>query len=165
VFSRVGPALGTMAYRCPSIVHYQSSGLYGVVMSASVKSVAAPGFPMEDAGDEGKSSPREVADLAEALQLMKADTSNLLRDMLRGISMWAVTAAIAFILAGAWLALADAILTYAHPYGSQPLVLDTLNLAYVFSVVSASVGVVLFLRYSLMRKRYSKLFRIAEKLR
>ena len=92
-------------------------------------------------GEEGLSPIPEVGDLAEALQLMKLDTSNLLKDMLRGISMWGMTAVVAFLMAGAWLALAQAILTYAHPYGSYPLVLDTLYAGYALSAVSACAGV------------------------
>ena len=119
---------------------------------------------MKEGGEDQSSTP-EVANLAEALQLMKADTSTLLKDMLRGVSMWGITAIVAFVLAATWLALAQAILTYAHPYGAQPLVLDTLYLGYLFSSLSACVGAILLWRYWSMRKRYSQLFRIADKLR
>ena len=116
-------------------------------------------------GEEGLSPIPEVGDLAEALQLMKLDTSNLLKDMLRGISMWGMTAVVAFLMAGAWLALAQAILTYAHPYGSYPLVLDTLYAGYALSAVSACAGVLLLWRYFSMRGRYSRLYQIASRLR
>lgn len=79
--------------------------------------------------------------------------------------MWGVAAAMAFVLAGTWLALAQAVLIYAHPYGAQPAVLDTLYAGYIFSVVSACVGLVMLWRYWSMRRRYSELFRIANTLR
>ncbi len=124
----------------------------------------------EGGGDEGASPLRgteapEVVNLAEALRLMKADTSNLLSDMLSGISMWGTTAVMAFVLAGVWLALSQVVLAYAHPYGSRPAVLETLYVGYVFSVASASLGAILLWRYRTMRKRYTRLFQIASELR
>ncbi len=116
-------------------------------------------------GEKDLTGAPEMTSLAEALQVMKADTSNLLKDMLRGISMWGASAATALLLAVAWLALAQAILTYAHPYGSPPVVLETLYAGYAFSAISAVLGVVLLWRYLLLRKRYSRLFRIASNLR
>ena len=114
--------------------------------------------------DQAERSP-EVADLAEALGWVKTDAERFLKDLLRGVSMWGTTAAMALVLALVWLALGQAVVTYAHPYGSPPLVLDILYLSYVMVVVSASLGVVLFWRYLSLRRRYARLFDIAAKLR
>jgi hypothetical protein len=107
----------------------------------------------------------DLEDLAEALGLMKADASKLLKDLLRGISMWGITSMMAFFLAFVWLALAQAILTYGHPYGSPPQILDILYASYLFAVVSVSLGLFLFWRYYSLRRKYTRLFEIAGKLR
>jgi hypothetical protein len=118
---------------------------------------------------DGESAPGggrlEVADLADALELMKADASRFLKDLLNGVSMWATTAVMAFFLAIVWLALAQIVLTFAHPYGSPPLMLDILYLSYTFAVVSASLGFLLSWRYYSLRRKYTRLFEIASKLR
>jgi len=107
----------------------------------------------------------EVGELADALELMKADASKFLRDLLKGVSMWGITAVLAFSLAVVWLALAQVVLTFAHPYGSPPLILDILYLSYGFAIGSASLGCALFWRYYSLRKKYTRLFEIARKLR
>ena len=79
--------------------------------------------------------------------------------------MWGLTALMAFLLSAVWLALAQIILTYAHPYGSLPRILDILYASYVFATVSASLGFLLLWRYYSLRKRYLRLFQIAGSLR
>ena len=106
-----------------------------------------------------------LADLEEVMRFVKADASNLLNDLLRGISMWGLTALMAFFLASVWLVLAQVILHYAHPYGALPEVLDVLYLSYGFAIGSACLGVALFWRYQSLRKRYSRLAEIAGNLR
>jgi len=106
-----------------------------------------------------------LADLEEALGFLKADASRLLKDLLRGISMWGLTALMAFFLAGVWLVLAKVILTYAHPYGSLPQILDILYASYGFAAGSAVLGFLLLWRYYSLRKRYLRLFEIAGSLR
>jgi hypothetical protein len=106
-----------------------------------------------------------MADLEGALEFVKSDASALLGDLLRGISMWGLTALMAFVLAAVWLVLAQVVLAYAHPYGSPPQVLDTLYLSYGFAAGSACLGLALLWRYYSLRRRYVKLFEIAGKLR
>ena len=106
-----------------------------------------------------------VADLADALIVMKADAAKLLKDLLRGVSMWGITAAMAFVLAAVWVALGEVILKYAHPFGSPPLALDVLYASDVLGVVSGLLGAILFWRYYSLRKKYGRLFKIAENLR
>jgi len=106
----------------------------------------------------------ELTDLAEALGLMKADASKLLKDLLRGISMWGITALMAFFLAAVWLALSEVVLTYAHPYGSLPPTLDILYVSYGFAAGSAILGLILSWRYLSLKRRYVRLFEIAGKL-
>lgn len=119
--------------------------------------------PSADAADEARKL--GLADLEEALKFVKTDASDLLRELLRGISMWAFTALMAFVLAAVWLALAQVVLTYAHPYGALPQILDLLNISYVFAVGSAVLGLGLLWRYFSLRRRYVRLFEIAGKLR
>jgi hypothetical protein len=107
----------------------------------------------------------EIADFAEALDLMRADSKRLLGDLLRGISMWGVTSLLAFFLAGACLALGQVIIKYAHPYGALPQVLDLLNISYGLALVSAGLGGILLWRYYSLRTRYSRLFEVARNLR
>ena len=118
---------------------------------------------------DGESAPGdgrpELADLAEALELMKADASRFLKDLLRGVSMWATTAVMAFLLAIVWVALAQVVVAYAHPYGSPPLILDILYLSYGFAIGSATLGFLLSWRYYTLRRKYTRLFEIASKLR
>jgi len=102
-----------------------------------------------------------VEDLAEALELMKTDASKLLKDLLRGISMWGITALLAFCLAAVWLVLSEFIVRFAHPFGSPPLILDILYVSYAFSAGSALLGLVLLWRYYSLRKKYEKLFVIS----
>lgn len=118
-----------------------------------------------DSATEEGAGKMELADLEEALGLVKADASKLLRDLLTGISMWGLTALMAFVLAAVWLGLGEVILTYAHPYGALPQVLDILYLSYLFAGASSVLGLVLFWRYYTLRKRYSRLFEITGKLR
>ncbi|MDA4125094.1 MAG: hypothetical protein OK438_06575 [Thaumarchaeota archaeon] len=106
-----------------------------------------------------------LGDLEEALRFVKADASNLLSDLLRGISMWGFTALMAFLLAAICLVLSQVILTYAHPYGSLPPILDILYVSYGFAIGSAFLGFVLFWRYYSLRKRYARLFEIVGSLR
>ena len=106
-----------------------------------------------------------LADLEEALGFLRTDASRLLQDLLRGISMWGLTALMAFFLAAVWLALAQVILTYAHPYGSLPRILDILYASYAFAIGSALLGSLLFWKYYSLRKRYLRLFEIAGSLR
>jgi hypothetical protein len=106
----------------------------------------------------------ELADLAEALSFMKADASKVLKDLLRGISMWGITALMAFLMSIVWLALAGTILSFAHPYGSSPQILETLYVSYAFAVGSVAIGMFLFWRYYSLRRRYVRLFEIATKL-
>jgi hypothetical protein len=107
----------------------------------------------------------QVEDLADALGLLKTDTSMLLKDLLKGVSMWAITAAMSLFLTVVWLVLAEVLLTFAHPYGSPPVILGILYLSYGFAIGTAVLGVVLFWRYYTLRKKYSKLFEISAKLR
>lgn len=116
-----------------------------------------------DATKRGQDS--ELAALGEALNLMKNDTSKLLRDLLKGISMWGFTSLMAFLLAAVWLAFSQVVLTYAHPYGSPPQVLEILYAGYALTAISAMLGVLLSWRYYSLRKRYTRLFEIADKLR
>lgn len=106
-----------------------------------------------------------LADLEEALGFLKTDASMLLKDLLRGISTWGLTALMAFLLSAVWLALAQVILTFAHPYGSLPGILDILYASYVFAAGSAILGFLLLWRYYSLRKRYLRLFEIAGNLR
>jgi hypothetical protein len=117
------------------------------------------------ASNEEDASKLRLADLEEALGFLKADSSKLLRDLLSGISMWGLTALMAFVLAAVWFGLAQVVLIYAHPYGSPPLILEILYVSYGFAIASALLGIVLFWRYYSLRKRYSRLFEIAGKLR
>jgi hypothetical protein len=107
----------------------------------------------------------ELTDLSDALEQMKTDASKLLMDLLRGIAMWGITALMAFFLAFVWLALAEVVLVYAHPYGSLPQILDILYASYGFAAGSAILGLVLFWRYFSLKRKYVRLFGIARKLR
>jgi hypothetical protein len=120
---------------------------------------------MKEPTGESPAVRMELAELAEALGFMKADASRLLNDMTRGISMWGVTALLSFLLAAVSLALAQAVLTYAHPYGALPQVLDLLYASYLSSACSAVLGLVLAWRYFTLKTRYVRLFEIARKLR
>ena len=117
------------------------------------------------AATEEETGKMGLADLEEALGFLRTDASRLLRDLLRGISMWGLTALMAFFLAAVWFALSQVILTYAHPFGALPQVLDLLYASYVFAIGSASLGFVLLWRYYSLRKRYLRLFEIAGNLR
>jgi len=118
-----------------------------------------------DADVEEETGKLGIADLEEALGFLKADASRLLKDLLRGVSMWGLTALMAFLLAAVWLALALVILAYAHPYGSLPQILDILYASYGFATGSALLGFLLLWRYYSLRKRYLRLYEIAGSLR
>lgn len=118
-----------------------------------------------DANSGEEPGKMRLADLEEALGFLKSDASRLLKDMLRGISMWGLTALMAFFLAAVWLVLAKVILMYAHPYGALPQVLDLLYVSYGFATGSAVLGFLLLWRYYSLRKRYLRLFEIAGSLR
>ena len=107
----------------------------------------------------------DVATLEEALSWMRSDARTLLRDMLRGISMWGFTALLAALLAALCLVLAQSIMTFEHPYGSPPEILDALYVSYGVAAVSAVSSLALAWRYFSLRRRYTKLFEIAAKLR
>ena len=108
---------------------------------------------------------QKLADLSEVYELLKADASELLRDLLRGVSMWKVTALLAVLLTFSWVALAAVITVFGHPYGSPPAILEALYLSIALAVVSATLSFYLFYRYYTLRRKYTRLFNIAEKLR
>ena len=62
----------------------------------------------------------KIDDLREVYDLLKTDASDLLGDLLRGVSMWGTTAVIALFLTLSWIVLADVITGFGHPYGSPP---------------------------------------------
>lgn len=113
---------------------------------------------------------RKLTDLAEVYDLLKSDAVNLLRDLLRGVSMWGTTALMALFLTCSWIILAAVITIFGHPYGSPPngvdyhTVLDALYASYAFAGISAIICGYLFSRYYLLRKKYTRLFKLAEKL-
>jgi len=107
----------------------------------------------------------DVADLSAALGLIRTDSAKLLGDMLQGISMWGVTSLMAFLVSAICLALGETILTYAHPYGTLPQVLEALYASYALAGVSAVMGVVLLARYYTLKRRYTSLYRAARNLR
>ena len=119
----------------------------------------------EESGPDREVDELKVVDLSDALTLIKSDASSLLKDLLRGISMWGVTAAMAFILAAVWLALGQFILAYAHPYGAPQGILDLLYASYGFAVGSVSLGAIMSWRYYSLKRRYTRLFEITRKLR
>jgi len=114
---------------------------------------------------------RKLTDLGEVYELLRTDASDLLRDLLRGVSMWGTTAVIALFLTLSWLFLAGVITVFGHPYGSPPngvsysTVIQALYLSYVLAAASAAVCIYLFSRYFSLKRKYSRLFKIAEKLR
>jgi ABC-type antimicrobial peptide transport system permease subunit len=108
---------------------------------------------------------RKLADLSEVYELLKTDASDLLRDLLRGVSMWKVTALLALLLTFSWIALATVITLFGHPYGSPPTILWALYVSLALAVVSAILSFYLFYRYYTLRRKYTRLFNIAEKLR
>jgi len=120
-------------------------------------------FMANEKGDQDDVSP-EIADLADALTFMKSDAARLLKELLRGISMWGITALLAFIMAGVWIALGEAILKYAHPFGSPPFALDILYASYLLAIASALMGIVLSWRFFWLRSRFGRLYKIAETL-
>jgi len=107
----------------------------------------------------------KLADLSEVYELLKTDASDLLSDLLRGVSMWKVTALLALLLTFSWFALAMVIEVFGHPYGSPPTILYALYGSLVLGVVSATLSFYLFYRYFTLRTKYTRLFKIAEKLR
>jgi hypothetical protein len=120
--------------------------------------------------EPGPSDPK-LDDLTEVYALLKTDASDLLGDLLRGISMWRTTAVIAIFLTVSWLVLAVVVTAFGRPYGSPPndisssTVLVALYLSVILAVASACVCVYLFSRYFSLKKKYSRLFQIAAKLR
>jgi len=107
----------------------------------------------------------KLADLSEVYELLKTDASDLLRDLLRGVSMWNVTAVLALLLTFSWVALAAIIMVFGHLYGSPPAILLALYISSALAVVSALLSFYLFYRYFTLRRKYTRLFNIAEKLR
>jgi hypothetical protein len=107
----------------------------------------------------------KLADLSEIYELLKADASDLLRDLLRGVSMWKMTSLLALLLTFSWLALVAVIMVFGHPYGSPYGVLVGLYLSLALAAVSATLCFYLFYRYYTLRRKYTRLFNIAEKLR
>jgi hypothetical protein len=106
-----------------------------------------------------------VADLVEVYDLLKDDATNLLSELLRGISMWRTTGLIASFLTLSWVVLAVVITAFGHPYGSPYIVLYSLYLSIALAQASGITSVYLFSRYISLRRKYSRLFKIAEKLR
>jgi hypothetical protein len=107
----------------------------------------------------------KLADLSEVYELLKTDASDLLSDLLRGVSMWKVTALLAVVLTFSWIALATVILVFGHPFGALPIILFSLYLSLALALVSATMSFYLFYRYYTLRRKYTRLFKIAEKLR
>jgi uncharacterized membrane protein len=107
----------------------------------------------------------KLADLSEVYELLKTDASDLLRDLLRGVSMWNVTALLSALLTFSWIALAAVILKFGHPFGSPPTILLALYISLALAAVSAVLSFYLFYRYFTLRRKYTRLFNIAEKLR
>ena len=107
----------------------------------------------------------KLADLSEVYELLKTDASDLLRDLLRGVSMWKVTAMLALLLTFSWIALATVIMVFGHPYGSPPTILLALYVSLALAAVSATLSFYLLYRYYTLRRKYTRLFKIAEKLR
>jgi hypothetical protein len=114
---------------------------------------------------ETKASDPKIDDLQEVYELLKTDASDLLRDLLRGVSMWKVTALLAMLLTLAWIALAGVIVKFGHPFGAPPIILDALYLSIALAAMSAALSFYLFNRYYTLRRKYTRLFNIAEKLR
>ncbi len=114
---------------------------------------------------------QRIDDLREVYELLKTDASDLLNDLLRGVTMWGTTATIALFLTIAWIILAVVVTVFGRPYGHPPndvsssTVLVALYLSVIFAVISASVCAYLFSRFFSLKKKYSRLYRIAEKLR
>jgi len=69
------------------------------------------------------------------------------------------------LLTCSWVALAAVIMMFGHPYGSPPPILQALYLSVALAVVSAILSFYLFYRYYTLRRKYTRLFNIAEKLR
>jgi hypothetical protein len=122
-------------------------------------------------GTEFGASDQKLDDLKEVYELLQADASDLLHDLLRGVSMWGTTATIALFLTVAWIVLAVVITVFGRPYGHPPndvsssTVLVAFYLSLGLAVLSASICAYLFSRYFSLKKKYSRLFQIAEKLR
>ncbi|MDA4130833.1 MAG: hypothetical protein OK457_08690 [Thaumarchaeota archaeon] len=121
--------------------------------------------------EESNKGSQKLADLSEVYELLKTDASDLLRDLLRGVSMWGTTAVIALFLTLSWIVLAAVITVFGHPYGSPPngvstsTVIEVLYMSIGLAFVSAVVCIYMFSRYFSLKKKYSRLFKIAEKLR
>jgi len=120
--------------------------------------------------EAGASDPK-LEDLSEVYALLKTDASDLLGDLLRGVSMWRTTAAIALFLTVSWIVLAIVVTAFGRPYGHPPndisstTVLVALYLSIILAAASGGVCAFLFSRYISLKKKYSRLFQIAEKLR
>ena len=121
--------------------------------------------------EESKEIKPLVGDLVEVYDLLKSDATNLLRDLLNGVSMWGTTAMIAFFLTLSWLVLTAVITIVGRPYGSPPNGLDSIQVLYlwylgiILAIASGITTVFLFSRYYSLKRKYSRLFKIAEKLR
>jgi hypothetical protein len=120
---------------------------------------------------EPGSSESKLDDLTEVYAFLKTDASDLLGDLLRGVSMWRTTAVIALFLTVSWIILAVVVTAFGRPYGSPPnnisssTVVVALYLSIILAVTSACVCAYLFSRYFSLKKKYSRLFQIAAKLR
>jgi hypothetical protein len=114
---------------------------------------------------EANEGDHELADLSEVYELLKTDASDLLRDLLRGVSMWNMTAVLALLLTFSWIALAAVIIKFGHPFGAPPAILLALYFSLALAAVSAILSFYLFYRYFTLRRKYTRLFNIAEKLR
>jgi hypothetical protein len=106
----------------------------------------------------------KLPELEQVYRLLQDDAATILRDLLRGISLWGITAIVAVFLALVSLGLATTILTFAHPYGASPNILHALYASYSVAGISAVIAGVLFWRYFTLRRKYSRFFEVAEKL-
>ena len=114
---------------------------------------------MEDSGDD-----REVKELSEIYEVLKADAKEIILDLQGGVTMWREAAAGALASAGFIVFL---ILTFSETAApKEPLWASTLTLG-VFAtmgVVMSAVAVWGFRRYFQLRRKYADLFRRAKSL-
>jgi len=118
----------------------------------------------------GEESAATLPALEEVYESLRTDAQSLLQELVRGISMWGVTSAMAFLLFVLSLVLAVVVTLFGRPYGSPPndigrsTVIFALYASLTLAAISAVVGTVLLRRYLALKKKYSRLFRIAREL-
>ena len=108
--------------------------------------------------------------LEEVYESLRTDAQSLLRELLRGISMWGVTSLMAFLVCAVSLILAAVVIVFGRPYGSPPsdvgrnTVLIALYTSIALAARSAGVGSLLLQKYLTLKKKYARLYRIAREL-